>query len=864
MIDKKKTKEAIRREAESIVALRDDKTSDNLEMLSLDEVKEIVYELEVHQIELKMQNEELITIQEELEKSKKRYFELYDMAPIAYCTLDENGIIKEVNFSMLKLLGLARDEVFNKALSNFIISQDQDLYYLFRKKFCASDARQECELRIKRLHKKSSWVYLAAQREENVVRLIIKDISERKVFEEKLELLASVFKNAGEAIMITELDGTIADVNETFTNITGYKKEEIVGKKPSFLSSHKQSKQYYRNMWNTLKKEGSWKGEIWNMRKSGQVYAEMLIINTVYDYHGEAKHYVALFSDITGIKEYENSLKNIAHYDQLTNLPNRVLFADRLENGMKQTKRNKQYLAVIFLDLDGFKEVNDNYGHEMGDKLLAILAENMQQELREIDTLARIGGDEFAAVLFDLANIADALPIITRLLETACEKIEIDDVLIQVSASLGVTMYPQTNRVDADQLLRQADQAMYQAKLSGKNCFRAFNLEENNLIRDRFEGIEQLRKGFLNKELVLYYQPKVNMRTGKVIGVEALMRWKHPQRGLVPPMEFLPLIEEHALSIEIGEWVIETALLQIKSWQEEGVSMHISVNLGARQLLEDGFTTYLKNILLKYPTVKANMLELEVLETSSLEDILKARYVMNACKDLGVSFSLDDFGTGYSSLTYLKQLPIKQIKIDQSFVLDMLNNPDDLSILEVIISLAEDFRYSVIAEGVETTEHAITLMQLGCELGQGYEIARPMPPESFISWIKEYKHNTSWQNQHKMNTIERQLFFVKVQHRTWIENIKTILNNKEKQHRKNHDIHDCHFKNWLEKGGKEYLGSNYKEIDLKHRNIHIFADELLDLHYANHTAQALDKLEELDSLRDELLEKLSVYAFRSL
>lgn len=849
MIDKKKSIQNIRKKAEAKIFLQDGKTLKERDSLSFEETKKIVHELEVHQIELEMQNEALLMIQEDLERSKRRYFDLYDMAPIAYCTLNEIGFIQEANLEMSNLLGVERSKIIEHPFTNFIFSKDQDEYYLFRKKFFSLE--QECELRMIAKDKSPFWVILIAKREEDAVHLIIRDIDQRKTNEEKLELSASVFKHTDEAIMITQLDGNIIDVNSSFTRITGYTREEIIGKNPSILKSKKQNKLFYEDMWNSLTKEGFWRGEIWNKRKDNQIYPEMLLINTVYDNHAKAKHFVALFSDMTEIKEHENTLKNIAHYDQLTKLPNRVLLSERLHHGMILAHRNKQYLAVIFLDLDGFKEVNDTYGHEVGDKLLVAISSKMKKVLREGDTLARIGGDEFIVVLFGLETITDGLPIITRLLESTSKKIQIDDMLIQVSASLGVTIYPQTNIVDADQLLRQA-------KLSGKNCFHVFNTEEDDLIRERFEGIERLRKGFVNKELVLYYQPKVNMRTGEVIGVEALMRWKHPKKGIVPPLEFLPVIEGHSLSIEIGEWVIQTALMQIKIWQNLGVSVPVSVNLGARQLLEDGFFEYLKSILQKYPTVKAEMLELEVLESSRLEDVLKATNVMNACKNLGVSFSLDDFGTGYSSLTYLKQLPIKMIKIDQSFVRDMLNNPNDLSILEGIISLADDFRHSVIAEGVETSEHAITLMRLGCELGQGYEIARPMPAENFISWLQNYKQNPLWQNQNLMNTIERHLFFVKVEHRYWIEKIKAILNNEQEKYTNNRNINECHFKRWLDKGGLKYLGSSFKEINLLHDNIHIFANSLLDLHYAKKTTKAIKGLPKLDILRDELLEKLSL------
>jgi diguanylate cyclase (GGDEF)-like protein/PAS domain S-box-containing protein len=739
----KDTNNKIRNIAEEKLALQNIKQSENPENFSLYETKKIIHELEVHQIELKMQNEELLLIQNELEESKKRYFNLYNMAPVGYCSLDKDGFIKEANLAISKLLGKEQHKLIKQSLTKFIFPQDQDIYYLYRKRIFTSQIKQDCEIRMLNENKTIFWANMTALVELNVNKkptyhLVISDISERKIFENKLKLSASVFKNAGEAIMITNLNGIISDVNETFTKITGYSKKEVVGKKTNILNSGRQNKEYYKKMWEILNNIGSWTGELCDKKKNGESFVGILIINAVYDHQGNPSHFVALLSDITNIKEYENSLKNIAHFDQLTKLPNRVLLADRIENKMIHTKRHKQHLAVIFLDLDEFKEINDTYGHNVGDKVLIHLAKEMREALREVDTLARIGGDEFVAVLSELNEISDALPIILRLLEAASKEIIIDNIKIKVSASLGVTFYPQNQNINADLLLRQADQAMYQSKLSGKNRYHFFNTEENNLIRDRFESIREISLALENKEFILYYQPKVNLRTGEIIGVEALIRWEHPKKGILAPLKFLPIIEDDALSIDVGEWVINTALSQIKAWQEEGLNISISVNVGAHQLLDNNFVNKLKNILSLYPTVNPNMLELEVLETSRLEDLVKVKDVMNTCIKLGVTFSLDDFGTGYSSLIYLKQLPIRQIKIDQNFVHGMIHNQNDLSIVEGIITLCKAFHLNVIAEGIETSEHIAILLELGCEFGQGYKIAHPMSPKVISKWIKEY------------------------------------------------------------------------------------------------------------------------------
>jgi diguanylate cyclase (GGDEF)-like protein len=420
------------------------------------------------------------------------------------------------------------------------------------------------------------------------------------------------------------------------------------------------------------------------------------------------------------------------------------MLADRLHQAMHNAQRRKQLLAVVYLDLDGFKSINDNHGHDTGDQLLMTLSERMKLALREGDTLARIGGDEFVAVVVDLPNTQACAPLLERLLAAAHESVEISGVCLQVSASLGVTFYPQAEDIDADQLQRQADQAMYQAKLTGKNRYHLFDSELDRSLRGSHESQEQVRQALHHGELMLYYQPKVNMRSGQVVGAEALIRWQHPQQGLLAPGQFLPTIENHPLAVEVGEWVIHTALSQIQTWQSQGLNMTVSVNVGARQLQQHNFVQRLQAILADHAAVKPGCLELEVLETSALEDISGVSHVMEQCRQMGVMFALDDFGTGYSSLTYLKRLPVALLKIDQSFVRGMLDDPDDLAILQGVIGLARAFKREVIAEGVETVPHGVVLLQLGCELAQGYGVARPMPASELPDWVQHWQPDAQW------------------------------------------------------------------------------------------------------------------------
>ncbi|WP_407635513.1 putative bifunctional diguanylate cyclase/phosphodiesterase [Marinobacter gelidimuriae] len=560
---------------------------------------------------------------------------------------------------------------------------------------------------------------------------------------DELILAASVFSNAREGITITDVAGNIIEANDSFTDITGYSREEVIGQNPRIFQSGRQSPEFYVSMWQTINTKGYWRGEIWNRRKDGEDYPEILTISAVKDAAGEVTHYVALFNDISQQKDHQAQLERMAHYDVLTKLPNRALLADRLNQAILQSNRNHNSLAVAFLDLDGFKAVNDTHGHAVGDELLIIVSQRMKEALREVDSLARFGGDEFVAVLTDLAKTEDCQAVLDRFLLAVSEPITVGDVVLKVSASIGVALYPQDGE-DESILIRHADQSMYVAKQEGKNCYHFFDAAQDEAIYIQRENLGDISAALDRREFVLHYQPKVNMSTGEVVGVEALIRWQHPVRGLVPPLDFLPVIEGHAISLDIGEWVIDTALSQISQWQSMGLTLPISVNISAYQLQQTDFVERLAALLAAHPDVSPHNLELEILETSALSDVSQVAATMRACIDLGVHFALDDFGTGYSSLTYLRRLPARLIKIDQSFIQDMLTDSDDLAIVAGVISLAKTFQREMIAEGVETIEHGTALLQLGCELAQGYGIARPMPAGDVPAWVGEWKPDVSW------------------------------------------------------------------------------------------------------------------------
>lgn len=482
---------------------------------------------------------------------------------------------------------------------------------------------------------------------------------------------------------------------------------------------------------------GEWKGEIWSRRKDGGSYSVLLTVSRVCDTGGLVSNYVVLFSDITPLKLQQERLEHSAHFDVLTNLPNRLLLADRLKQAMVNCQRSQQLLAVLYMDIDGFKFINDNYGHSVGDELLIAISGQMRSSLREGDTLARIGGDEFAAVLTNLGTIQECLPLLDRLLAACSQPVELKGCMLNVTTSIGVTFYP-SDDVDADQLLRNADNAMYEAKRTGKNRFRIFDAAQDTEFKKTNNQLTRIEQALADHEFVLHYQPKVNMRTGVVVGVEALIRWQRPDCGLLLPGTFLPLIEKHPLSERLGDWVLESALQQMDAWLRTGLNLPVSVNISARQLQDDAFAIKLSQLLAKYPNVMPANVELEILETSDLEDISLVQRIMSACHDIGVNFSLDDFGTGYSSLTYLNRLPVQTMKIDQSFIRDMLVDSGNLSIVKGVIGLANAFNRNVIAEGIETAAQGFKLLDLGCELGQGYVIARPMTAEQIPLWITNW------------------------------------------------------------------------------------------------------------------------------
>jgi diguanylate cyclase (GGDEF)-like protein/PAS domain S-box-containing protein len=681
--------------------------------------------------------------------------------------------------------------------------------------------------------------------------IFTEEITARKQSEARLQLAASVFTHASEGIMISDPSSTILDVNDAFTQITGYSREEAVGRSTNLLRSGRHGKEFYDNMWRDLIETGHWSGEIWNRAKGGRIFAEMLTITAVHDKSGNIERYVALFNDITPAKEHEKTLKRIAQYDLLTGLPNRTLFRDRLQHAMVQTIRRGNVLAVACLDLDNFKAVNDRHGHAIGDQILTTLAHRMKLAVPDADTIARLGGDEFIAVLHDLDNPDHSLHTVRHLLNAITEPILIDGLSFELSASAGISFYPQAEEVDPDQLLRQAGQALYQSKIEGKGRYHIFDPGLDISVRGHHENLERIRRALAHNEFLLHYQPKMNMASGAIEGAEALIRWKHPERGLLPPSQFLPIVEGHPLAIEIGEWVIKSVLAQMDKWRHAGLNFPVSVNISVQQLQRADFSSRLNSLLALYPGLDPSRLEIEVLESTALPDMAQVSQVIHNCGKLGVSFALDDFGTGYSSLAHLKRLPVDVLKIDQTFVADMLDDPEDLTIVEGMLGLASAFRRRPVAEGVETVDQGLMLLRLGCRVAQGFGIARPMPAEDLPGWLTSWTPDPLWTRVSALDPADRPLLYAGSEHNAWVSAIEAFLHDKRRV-APSLDSAQCRFGAWAyaETLSSTGWGPHLDKLDQLHQELHACGTGILSLKSEHHASEALLCLNHLHDLRD--------------
>ncbi len=569
---------------------------------------------------------------------------------------------------------------------------------------------------------------------------IARDITERRKSEEQLRIAEAIFATH-EAIVITDADANIIRVNQAFVDITGYSSDEAMGKNPRILKSGHHDQYFYASMWEQLLSTGSWMGEIWDRRKTGEVYPKWLSISVVRDIAGNITHFVSSFTDISARKASEERVRHLAYHDPLTGLANRSSLQEKLMQALVLALRNKRTLALMLLDLDHFKIINDTLGHPTGDQLLVQVAQRLNAAVRNSDLVARLGGDEFIIMLPEIDTSADVAHVAEKIRKSISEPYLINGQELRTSPSIGICLYPD-DATEAQDLIKKADVAMYHAKANGRGNYQFFNegLQQAALKRVRVES--ELRVGLEKQQFTLHYQPQLDLRTGQLVGVEALVRWQHPVHGLVPPMDFIPIAEETGLIIPLGDWVLQEACRQLAQWRDSGIShIRMSVNLAASQFSDRGLPARIQEVMAAHD-LPAGSIDLEVTESMTMKSPSATVEMMKVLTGHGQSLSIDDFGTGYSSLAYLKLFPISTLKIDRSFVKDIETDENDASICDITVLLAHKLGMKVVAEGVETEAQLKYLLSIGCEKIQGYLISRPLPAEQMEHFIRNYTTQT--------------------------------------------------------------------------------------------------------------------------
>ncbi|WP_248805394.1 phosphodiesterase DibA [Pseudomonas sp. MWU13-2100] len=549
---------------------------------------------------------------------------------------------------------------------------------------------------------------------------------------ERLRQAAAVFDCTREGVLVTDKDGLIVHVNRAFVAITGYQETEVLGERPNLFKSGRHSAEFYQKVYQTLAATGEWSGEIWNRRKSGEIYPQWQTIRAIRDDHGQLSQYVAVFSDISAIKDSQHELAQLANYDPLTGLPNRLLFTDRATQALASAQVHKRGCALLLIDLDHFKIINDSLGHNIGDQLLKAVGERLQHLFGSGISLARLGGDEFAVLAENCPQVVQAAALAQRVIEGLKESFPLDGHQLFISASIGISLFP-SDSLNAEQLLRNADSALFKAKSAGREGYALYTEELTAHAQHRVEMAGELRRALEQDELRVYYQPVHELSSSRLIGVEALVRWEHPQRGLVSPGEFIPIAERTGLIAEIDAWVMQQSCRQMCQWLQDGVQLSfIAVNVSSRLFARRELYQQVAKVL-DDSGLDPALLELEVTESAVMDDPEVALEQLHRLRELGVSLAIDDFGTGYSSLLRLKRLPVQKLKIDQGFVAGLPWDEDDAAIVRVVIALAQSMGMQVQAEGIEQAEQARFLLNQSCDLGQGYWFGRPMPADQ-IDW----------------------------------------------------------------------------------------------------------------------------------
>lgn len=650
---------------------------------------------------------------------------------------DRDSRFRMINRAAAHVLGRTPEDILGRDDSEFFSPEEADAFHAADQRVLSSGSTQRFEERVKqpdghyeRYETLKSPVTLP---DGTVLGLlgVARRLSTERQSADRLRLAAQFFDNAAEGITITSPDGVIEMVNPAFTHITGYSAKEAVGQTPKLLHSGRHSEAFYQRMWDNLAQHGRWQGEIWNRRKSGDIYPEWLDISPVRNEQGQLIHYLGIFSDITAAKTSEAQLEHMAQHDALTDLPNRSLLNDRIATAIRRASRDKRTVAVIFLDLDHFKDINDSYGHETGDMVLKHVAMRLHECVRDEDTVARLGGDEFVVLIEDIADAQQADQAAERILASLIPPIGQNDQEFFIGASIGVSLYPRDGD-SVEALLRNADTAMYQAKQLGRNNAQRYCATQTEATRQRVKLENALRHAISHEALDVWFQPQVDLQSGELIGFEALCRWTDPDHGPIPPSTFIPLAENNGMIVPLGTLVLRKACAQIRQWREAGfIPPRVAINVSGRQLRRLDFLGDLCSIL-EQEQCRPEWIEIEVTESDILKDAEPAIATLHGIREMGIALSLDDFGTGFSSLSYLKRLPINTLKIDRSFIDGLPGDPNDRAIVQAILAMGRSLGIQVLAEGVENPAQVAALRLMGCSTAQGYHFGRPALAETHL------------------------------------------------------------------------------------------------------------------------------------
>ncbi|MDK9701778.1 MAG: PAS domain S-box protein [Sulfuritalea sp.] len=681
----------------------------------------------------------IVEAQRAVAESERELRGILDDLQDTYYRTDQTGTIVRASRSVEQLLGYTAEEMLGRKLTDFYCSQaDRDEFLAKMQANGGHIVGGESRLRHRDGHE--LWVITTAHFIRDAAGNVVgvegttRDNTRQRRAEEELRLAAKVFESSGEAIMITDAEGCIISVNQAFSRITGHAAAEVVGRNASMLASGRHGREFFADMWRAMLDSGYWHGEIWNRRRNGEIFPEWLGISSVRDGQGKITHFVGIFADISERKAAEAKIAFLAHHDPLTGLPNRLLLKDRMEQAMVHGERNGNRVALLFVDLDRFKAVNDAFGHPVGDALLRDAAQRLLDCVRDSDTISRHGGDEFLVVLTDLQNSEVPARIAAKIMAVLGEPFHIDDHEATISASVGIAVYPEDGAV-FDELLKKADIAMYHAKEAGRNAFRFYTERMNADAQERIDLHSRLRRALDRGEFVLHYQPLIDLKSGRIVGGEALLRWQSPERGLIEPEQFITAAEHSGLIVPLGEWVLQEACRELAHWHAQGyLDLSMAVNISAIQFRRgDVEETVLRALAAAGATPAA--LELELTESILIDGAEQVLAAIRRLQAIGVRLAIDDFGSGYSSLAYLKRFAVDKLKIDQSFVRDIVSDQDDAAIVRAVIQMARSLNLKVLAEGVESEAVAEQLRAMDCDLVQGYHFGRPMPAAEFRDLI---------------------------------------------------------------------------------------------------------------------------------